>query len=158
MTRSCAVLAVCVLLLACACHEADHMGSPAPVGALSYSAYDEAGRLVVRGWIWLDIVLIDGAAQAGPGVPTPLEFSGEWELRALVDPARVGPQNGKGTLAGAFVEDGVAVDLQPGGADDNVRLFGKLSGGGIDPLRYEGTWRWETLIGPRAEGTFVASR
>lgn len=155
MTRWSAVLVVVTLLLAGACHEADDVTDPAPAGALAYSGHDEAGRLVVQGWIWLDVALIDVAA--GPGASTPLEFAGEWELRALVDADRIGPQNGRGTLAGALGEEGVWVDLQPGWADNSVRLLGVLQAGGPAPVTYEGTWRWDTITGVRAQGTFFAS-
>jgi len=152
MCRSCAVVVVLLLLLTCACHEADDMGSPVPAGAMSYSGFDAAGRLVVVGWIRLDVVTIF----AQPGVSTPQEFTGDWSLRALVDPSVVGPQSGTGKLAGTFVEDGVSVDLNPGSADDNVVLFGALTAGGPARARYEGTWSWVTLAGVKVEGTFQA--
>ena len=156
MTRTPAILVAAALLFAGACHEANHVTEPPPAGALAYSGYDEAGRLVVRGWIWLDVALIDVAVE--PRGPTPLEFSGAWQLRALVDPERIGPQTGTGTLAGTFGEEGVWVDLRPGWADNSVRLLGVLQAGGPAPVTYEGTWRWETITGLRAQGTFFASR
>jgi len=78
MTRWCAALAASILVVSSACHQADDMGAPVPTGAMSYSGYDAAGRLIATGWIRLDIVLAD---QAGPGIPTPLEFSGECASR-----------------------------------------------------------------------------
>jgi hypothetical protein len=153
MTRGIAVLAVVIALLACACDGADVAGSPKPVGALSYSGYDEAGRVVVVGWISLDLVTIYDQ----PHVGTSGEFAGAWELHALVDPTRVGPQNGRGDLAGRIVEEGVAVDLNPDRVDDNVVLFGIFSAGGPAGAQYEGKWSWQRLGGVRAEGTFRAT-
>jgi hypothetical protein len=154
MTRWVSATLVLLLMLSAGCDEAGGVnGSDSrPPGAMSYSGYDDLGRRVVTGWIVFDIPNI----QDGP--PIPLEFNGTWELRALVDPGRVGPQNGSGVLAGQITDSGVVVDLQPGQLDNNVALTGTLTAGGPAPMRYEGVWRWVTLTGVRASGTFSASQ
>jgi hypothetical protein len=146
-------LVLLLSLLACACDETDDVVSPAPPGAMSYSGFDAEGRLVVVGWIRLDIT----SRYAAPGGSTPQPFTGDWSLRALVDPSLIGPQDGTGDLAGTFVADGVSVDLHPENADDDVVLLGVLTAGGPARARYEGTWNWVTIAGVKVEGTFRAA-
>lgn len=145
-------LAVILLTLLAACHSSDEfIPTPnVPAGAMSYTGYDEDGRPVVRGWLRLDL----GVVAAQPGVVT-----GEWELRALGSPGEIGPQIGRGVLEGSFVVDRFVANLNPNGLDDNVVLDGTLTiiGGPASTMRYEGTWAWMTLIGPRRTGTFKAS-
>ncbi len=78
--------------------------------------------------------------------------TGSWELLRVpgTDPnIQVGPQLGSGTLAGHLDASGVvAVDLNPGWADNNVYLVL----GGYTPHRLTGTWDHSTLIGPVAGG------
>jgi hypothetical protein len=151
MSLRSAAVAIVVILCAC-CHGASEPGAPEtrPSGAMSYFGYDDAGRLVVDGWIELDL---------GPVVrpPSPLSVSGTWKLRALADPARIGPQDGSGILSGSFVESSAVVDLHPGQVDDNIQLKGTLSAGGPGPMSYKGSWSWITIAGVRAQGTFRAS-
>jgi len=78
--------------------------------------------------------------------------TGIWELRRVPgsDPTiQVGPQLGSGTLAGRLYPSGiVAVDLNPGWADNNVFLaFGATA---RDQLT--GTWDHSTFVGPVAGG------
>jgi len=84
--------------------------------------------------------------------------TGSWELRRVPgsDPdIQVGPQLGSGTLAGRLDASGVvAVDLNPGWADNNVYLVL----GGYTPYRLTGTWDHSTLIGPVAGGPVELQR
>ena len=84
--------------------------------------------------------------------------TGSWELRRVPgsDPnIQVGPQLGSGTLAGRLDAAGfVAVDLNPGWADNNVFLV--LDG--YTPDRLTGTWDHSTLIGPVAGGPVELER
>lgn len=84
--------------------------------------------------------------------------TGSWELRRVPgsDPTiPVGPQLGSGTLAGRLDASGfVAVDLNPGWADNNVYLL--LDG--YTPSRLTGTWGHATLIGPVAGGPVELQR
>jgi hypothetical protein len=78
--------------------------------------------------------------------------TGSWELRRVPGSdttIRVGPQLGSGTLAGRLNASGmVAVDLNPGWADNNVFLA--FSATTRDLL--SGTWDHSTIIGPVAGG------
>ena len=78
--------------------------------------------------------------------------TGSWELRRVPgsDPTiQVGPQLGSGVLAGRLDASGfVAVDLNPGWADNNVFLA--LRGTARDLLT--GTWDHATIIGSVAGG------
>ncbi len=84
--------------------------------------------------------------------------TGSWELRRVPgsDPAiQVGPQLGSGTLVGRLNASGiVAVDLNPGWADNNVFLA--LGGTARDLLT--GTWDHSTIIGPVAGGSVELRR
>ncbi|MGH7416320.1 MAG: hypothetical protein ACREKB_00885 [Candidatus Rokuibacteriota bacterium] len=84
--------------------------------------------------------------------------TGTWELRRFPgsDPhIEVGPQIGSGTLAGRLTASGiVAVDLNPGWADNNVFL----ALGGITRDRLTGTWDHSTIIGPVAGGAVELRR
>lgn len=85
-------------------------------------------------------------------------ITGSWELRRVPgsDPnIQVGPQLGTGTLAGRLDASGVvAVDLNPGWADNNVYLLL----GGYTPHRLTGTWDHSTLLGPVAGGPVALQR
>jgi hypothetical protein len=78
--------------------------------------------------------------------------TGSWELRRVPGSdttIQVGPQLGSGTLAGRLNASGmVAVDLNPGWADNNVFLA--FSATARDLLT--GTWDHATIIGPVAGG------
>ena len=84
--------------------------------------------------------------------------TGTWELQRVPisdTTIQVGPQLGSGTLAGRLNASGiVAVDLNPGWADNNVYLVL----GGYTPYRLTGTWDHSTLIGPVAGGPVELQR
>lgn len=84
--------------------------------------------------------------------------TGSWELRRVPSSdstIQVGPQLGSGTLAGRLNASGiVAVDLNPGWADNNVFL----ALGGATPNRLTGTWDHSTFIGPVAGGPVELQR
>jgi hypothetical protein len=84
--------------------------------------------------------------------------TGSWELRRVPgsDPTiQVGPQLGSGTLAGRLDASGsIAVDLNPGWADNNVFLVL----GGTTRYRLTGTWDHSTFIGPVAGGPVELQR
>lgn len=81
---------------------------------------------------------------------------GAWEVEWArgADPATpVGPQIGRGALAGYRHAGRVAVDLNPGWADNNVLLDGAW---GVDVGT--GRWTWVGFPGPLAGARFVARR
>lgn len=142
-----------LLVMTAACHETnDVVGGGVPPGAMAYHGFDGIGRPVVQGWIRLDLAIVQG-------VPQPLDFTGTWSLRALTTDRNLGPQVGSGDLTGRFTENGVVVDLNPNRADDNVILTGDLTiaGGPLIEMRFDGTWVWATIAGPRSSGTFRAA-
>lgn len=145
-----AFLALAALAAAACSGTNDAVTAPGtqPPDAMSYTGYDNAGQPVVKGWIRINLVSI----QVVPAPP----LDGAWHLEALVDPNTIGPQVGDGTLVAKWVGDELGVDLNPGHADDNVTLVGKLTTGGPAKTRFEGRWTWTTLEGPKASGTFVA--
>lgn len=131
------VLSTVAAILACA----DPTLSPAggdPSGAYGYVARSGLTP-VVTGTVTL--------AVDGDSVVT-----GTWQLQRVPGSdttIQVGPQLGAGTLAGRLSVSGlVAVDLNPGWADNNVFLV--LGGATRD--RLTGTWSHSTLIGPVAGG------
>jgi hypothetical protein len=146
------LLALVAFVLA-GCHGSGEVTAPPtrPPGAMTYSGHDASGRKVVTGWIRIDV--------PSAAMPAGAAFEGTWSLRALVVPRRyeLGPQVGFGTLEAEIRADGTAVSLNPGCADDCVFLFGTLTFGGPAPMKYEGTWEWNTLTGSRNSGTFSAS-
>src|SRR5207249_1974448 len=78
-----------------------------------YTGYSSGGTVIVRGYITLSF------AEAG-------RVSGRWELRAFVDPSRIGPQTGRGSLIGTLSNGVLSIDLNPSFADNNVILTGRF--------------------------------
>lgn len=140
---------LCGMLLA-GCAE-NHALAPVPeeVGTESvettdliyhYTGYTRDGRAVVQGTIQL-------VARGDNG------FTGRWRLRSLVDPNRIGPQVGTGTLAGQMVNGSLVINLNPDMVDNNVILTGRLS-----RVSFVGRWEWVGFAGPITGGTFHAQR
>jgi len=152
MKSSVLILSSLALALTVACDRASDTSpnGTLPQGAMSYTAYDDAGRLVVKGWIRLDVPNI---------TPAPGDIvTGEWELHAFVDPSRIGGQDGRGPLEGNFQDGHLVVALYPGLADAGCFLDGVLTGGGGPGpgMAFAGTWNDQSIAGPRHRGTFQA--
>lgn len=113
-----------------------------------YTAYDEGDEVVVSGTLRI------GGIPSGV-VEDPVPLVGSWTLTATA--GGVGPQDGEGTLVGTYQDtiEGplLSVDLNPGVADDNVGLAGRVVDGGT---RIEGTWQHVGIAGPIAAGRFEA--
>ena len=113
-----------------------------PLGSLpssySYSGYNSKGVLVVLGSITL-------------AVTDSQVVSGTWRLECIAQGEKVGPQTGSGTLKGSIQDSRVALNLNPGWADNNVFLSGTF-----DKDRFSGTWMWSTFVGSTSEGRFEA--
>ena len=117
-----------------------HPVAPAGIGGLyQYTAYDSGGAPVVTGTITL--VNRDST-----------NLTGRWDLRAADGAGNIGPQTGRGLLAGSTA-DGISIDLTPGFADNNVILVGTFEEDEIS-----GTWHWITFIGETARGRFEMIR
>jgi len=111
-----------------------------PQGAYAYSGFDESGALVIQGWLTLD-------------THDPARVTGAWHLEPVGNVANLGPQTGDGRLAGQANGNVVVVDLNPGFADNNVVLDGRLGDG-----TYDGRWTYSGLAGPINSGTFTADQ
>jgi hypothetical protein len=137
------VLSIVAAIMACGDPTLSLAGGD-PSGAYSYVARSGLTP-VVTGTVTL---LVDGDSAV----------TGTWELRRVPGTdttIQVGPQLGSGTLAGRLNASGiVALDLNPGWADNNVFLaFGATA---RDLLT--GTWDHSTLIGPVAGGPVQLQR
>jgi len=109
-----------------------------PRDALNYRGYDSGEKLVIRGWLRIDV------RESG-------DVSGEWCLDRVGDPDNIGPQVGVGSLRGRLEGTRLSCNLNPGFADFNVLLHGSYDG-----TSYKGQWRYGTVKGPMSEGTFSA--
>lgn len=110
-----------------------------PTTGYSYKAYNSKGDLVVEGTLKLTITK-DG------------DVSGTWTLAKKGQSDSVGPQVGTGMLDGKKDGATININLNPGWADNNVFLNGKIENGKII-----GKWSWSTFIGPTSEGNFEAT-
>jgi hypothetical protein len=148
------LLSAVILIGTAACHDSSEVltTSALPPGAMSYTAFDDQGRLVVTGWILLHLP----DAAAGPGGPP---VTGAWNLHALVDPGLVGWQQGHGNLEGDFRDGLLVVSLYPGSADSGCFLGGVLTFSGPEArMAYAGTWNDQSFTGPHFTGTFQAKQ
>jgi len=102
--------------------------SPVPIGALTFTSYDEAGRIDETGWLLLN-------------VSDPEHVMGIWQLSA----------RGSGELRGSIENGRIVVDLHPGYADNNYILDGVIQRGG-----YSGSWTQIGFAGIMASGRFEA--
>lgn len=104
-----------------------------------YKAYDPDKRVIVNGEISF---IIDERGSV----------TGEWRLTQASSFEKTGPQIGSGKLEGALHNNEMHVNLNPGWADNNVLLLGRLERGS-----WVGTWSWVTFVGPTSGGAFVAT-
>jgi hypothetical protein len=155
MKTSALFLSSLVLIGVAACTTTSDITSSGttPPGAMTYIAYDDAGRPVVTGWIRLDIP--DAAVASADAAVT-----GEWSLDAHVDPDLVGQQEGNGELEGDFHDGDLVVALYPGVVDGGCFLVGVLTvgGGPAGRMAYAGTWSDQSITGPHHQGTFQAKQ
>jgi hypothetical protein len=113
---------------------------PIPAGGYAYTAFDAAGAVVVKGWLTLDL-------------QDPSQVTGAWHLQSTRNDPGPGAETGDGQLAGRIDGDTLIVDLNPGFADNNTVLVGRLDG-----AKYRGQWTWSGFAGPANGGTFDAVR
>lgn len=105
----------------------------------AYTGYSN-GTVIVRGHLTLLL-------------PNSGRVRGRWQLRALADTTRIGPQHGQGVLVGERRNGSLTVNLNPTNVDNNVILVGEF-----DRLRYAGRWSWVGFAGVLTSGTFEAVR
>jgi hypothetical protein len=149
------LLSIPLLAVAAACHDTGDITGPpepVPIGAMAYTGFDERGTALVQGWVQLDIAIIN----AEPSIPS--NVTGTWQLRRVGFGGEIGPQVGRGALEGLLQNDQLFVTFNPQNADNNVVGDGVLTviGGPASGMRWEGTWIWNDLSGPRRTGTFRA--
>ena len=107
--------------------------------AYQYTGYSRGGRVIVRGTLSLFVSTVG-------------RVTGRWELRGA-EPARIGPQVGRGTLTGNLVNGVLSINLNPKNVDNNVLLSGRFS-----RTEYAGRWEWVGLRGVLNTGTFHVGR
>jgi hypothetical protein len=149
------LLLIALFALVPACHDTGDITKPpdpVPVGAMTYTGYDETGTPLVNGWVKLDIPII----AADPTIPS--NVAGTWELRLVSPAGEIGPQVGRGSLEGLLQNEQLFVNFNPQNADDNVVGDGVFTviGGPASGTQWEGTWIWSDISGPRRTGTFRA--
>jgi len=116
------------------------LDAPQHAGTYRYSGYEDGGGLVITGRITL-------SAQTNP-------VSGTWSLRQAGDAiGPIGPQVGEGQLRGILSGSQLGVDLNPGWADNNVGLNGRLTGNA-----WTGSWSYSTFGGAINGGPFTAEK
>ena len=126
------------LLLACGGARRDGL-PPIRSHVYQYTAWDEQGAEVVRGWMHLD--------------KTRRGVEGEWWLQPVGNPASTGPQRGRGRLVGERRDGHLVIELNPDRRDDNVVLVETGKGRTLS-----GTWEWSGFAGVRGRGTWRAAR
>ncbi len=117
----------------------DPSGLP-PAGMYEYNGYDSTGAPIVQGWFTID--------RKDQNI-----LNGDWHFIPVRDARNIGPQVGKGHLAGEYRNDTMSIELQPLYRDNNVGLYGTLRGN-----EFSGRWEWISYIGITNSGTFVAIR
>jgi len=108
---------------------------PTLEGMYVYTGFDTSGNQVVTGT--LHIFGIDSGV-----------VRGTWSFTAT---GAYGPGSGSGPFEGEVHGDTLALGLNPGWADNNVFLVGRVEKG-----IYSGKWEWDTFIGPTESGRFTA--
>jgi hypothetical protein len=105
-----------------------------------YKGFDTNGNLVVEGVLNLTV----GATN---------RVQGDWRLQE-VKPSKLkklGPQTGSGKVEGEIKQDRINLDLNPGWADNNIILNGRVTTTNI-----LGTWGYYGFAGELAGGKFEA--
>lgn len=139
--------AVATLLIAAGCAKDSSTNSTHMWNTpFSYVGKDSLGATFVTGS--LTIVVNDSAA-----------MSGTWKLDSVPGTAtmKFGPQFGTGTWMGGLSGTTLTMNLNPGWADDNVVLVGKLDRS-QSSAHYAGRWSHVTLLGETNHGTFEAQQ
>ena len=118
-----------------------------PKDAFQYQAFDSTGTIVVDGWL---IFKVNHSIPPDEEVNY-LPISGEWHFSKIGNPVNIGNQTGDGNLNGTIEEDQIWINLNPGIADDNVVLNGKINGRII-----KGHWYYSIFVGAINGGSFKA--
>jgi len=131
------VLQLAAVLLIVSCKK-DSI-TPSLSGLYEYTAFDSAGKALVHGSINLD-------------AKDSSHVSGTWQLDSVGSPKNVGPQLGRGNLAGNISSGKIQLNLNPNFVDNNVFLVGAPENG----VSINGSWQWITFAGITNQGSFTA--
>ena len=128
---------ILLLIIFISCNKSDAVVSPDKGNFFQYTAFASSGTTVAQGWLFMKLQnnLV----------------SGEWETQRIGQAEHIGPQTGRGALAGGYSGDSLWVDLQPQMRDNNLLLQGCLKNN-----TYSGKWIYISFIGPASMGTFTA--
>jgi hypothetical protein len=116
------------------------LGVLATESVFDYTGYARNGSVIVRGHL---TILLQDSGSVG----------GRWQLRALADTSRIGPQHGQGRLLGHLRSGVLNINLNPNYVDNNILLTGRFTRD-----RYVGQWSWVGFAGVLTTGTFQAVR
>ena len=128
-------LVIFVALIFSRCEEEDN-----PQETYQYSGFDGMG-----------IKIIAGSFSIEPG--DSIDITGQWNFEALGAPENIGPQIGTGLFIGSIDGNVFAVNLNPQFVDNNVNLWGTISGNQII-----GEWYYSGFPGVINQGTFTAQK
>lgn len=131
-------LVVGFLLLECARDK--RPSQDPPLGTYQYTGFDKNGTKIVTGELRI-------TAREGN------KIRGEWRLRQIGKPEKIGPQIGTGALEGEIADQQIRINLNPQMADNNVDLTGKVAAALI-----VGTWSYSGFAGEINHGSFEARR
>ena len=121
------------------CENDDTVLQPMPGGTYSFTSFDQQGNKLVEG----DFIIIYEDSKT---------FKGTWEFKAVGNLDNPRPQVGTGDLTGEVKSNNeVIIDLNPGWADNNAYLNGKIINGTLS-----GEWSWVGFTGIQEKGAFTA--
>jgi hypothetical protein len=111
-----------------------------PLGSYRYTGYDRNGHKIVEGRLSITSIESD-------------TLKGNWRFHKVRAAGKIGPQIGAGDLTGEVNEGEIYINLNPGMADNNVHLRGRIEG-----RRFHGTWSFDGFVGGMNKGTFEARK
>jgi len=138
-----------LLLCLVSCTKDTSPTSSIPKDAFQYQAFDSTGTIVVDGWLKFKVNPSLSPAEE----MSYLAISGEWHFSKIGNPVNIGHQVGDEILKGTIEDDQIWINLNPGIADDNVVLNGKINGRII-----EGHWYYSIFVGAINGGSFKAEK
>jgi len=145
LTSSLVIVILCSISGCTKSHDVE-AAKPSPVGDYQYSGYDKKGVKIVEGRI-----SITSVENKRIGSEDTVQLKGNWELKKIGNPERIGLQEGTGELVGSITRGEIIINLNPNISDANVYLRGTIEG-----RRFHGKWTFSGYAGPVTEGTFEA--
>ena len=143
---SCLLIVILCSMAACSKSHGVEPDKPSPIGDYQYSGYDKKGTKIVEGRI-----SITSVETKRIGSEDTVQLKGNWQLKKIGNPERIGLQDGSGELVGSINKGEITINLNPNISDANVYLRGTIEG-----RRFHGKWTFSGYAGPVTEGTFEA--